>query len=65
MARLQEQYRQEFAPALQKRLGLANVMEVPKLIKITINMGVGEAVNDKKLMDNAVRDLALIAGQKP
>ena len=40
-------------------------MEVPKLIKITINMGVGEAVNDKKLMDNAIRDLALIAGQKP
>ena len=65
MARLQEQYRQEVAPALQKRLGLANVMEVPKLIKITINMGVGVAVNDKKLMDNAVRDLALIAGQKP
>ena len=64
MARLQEQYRQEFAPALQKRLGLANVMEVPKLIKITINMGVGEAVNDKKLMDNAVRDLASIAGFK-
>ena len=65
MARLQEQYRQEFAPALQKRLGLANVMQVPKLVKITINMGVGEAVNDKKLMDNAVRDLSLIAGQKP
>ena len=65
MARLQEQYRQEFAPALQKRLGLTNVMQVPKLVKITINMGVGEAVNDKKLMDNAVRDLSLIAGQKP
>ena len=65
MARLQEQYRRELAPALQKRLGLANVMEVPKLVKITINMGVGEAVNDKKLMDNAVRDLGLIAGQKP
>ena len=65
MARLQEQYRQEFAPALQKRLGLANVMEVPKLIKITINMGVGEAVADKKVMEHAVSDLEKIAGQKP
>ena len=65
MARLQEQYRQEFAPALQKRLGLANVMEVPKLIKITINMGVGEAVADKKVMEHAVGDLQKIAGQKP
>ncbi|UJF23747.1 50S ribosomal protein L5 [Suttonella sp. R2A3] len=65
MARLQEQYRNELAAELQKKLGLANVMEVPKLEKITINMGVGEAVNDKKIMDNAVRDLSLISGQKP
>lgn len=65
MSRLHEQYRKELAPALQKKLGLNNVMEVPRLQKITINMGVGEAVNDKKIMDNAVRDLGLISGQKP
>lgn len=65
MARLQKLYKVELAPALLKELGLANVMEVPRLEKITINMGVGEAVNDKKIMDNAVRDLGLIAGQKP
>lgn len=65
MARLQEQYRNELALALKEKLGLSNVMEVPRLEKITINMGVGEAVNDKKIMDNAVRDLSLISGQKP
>lgn len=65
MARLQKLYKEELAPALLKQLGLTNVMEVPRLEKITINMGVGEAVNDKKIMDNAVRDLGLIAGQKP
>lgn len=65
MARLLEQYRNELAPALKTKLRLDNVMEVPRLVKITINMGVGEAVNDKKIMDNAVRDLSLIAGQKP
>lgn len=65
MARLQKLYKEDLAPALLKELGLANVMEVPRLEKITINMGVGEAVNDKKIMDNAVRDLGLIAGQKP
>lgn len=65
MARLQKQYREELVPILQEKLAITNKMEVPKLIKITINMGVGEAVNDKKLMDNAVRDLGLIAGQKP
>lgn len=64
MARLQKQYHQEFLPALKEKLQLSNVMEVPRLVKITINMGVGEAVNDKKIMDNAVRDLSLIAGQK-
>ena len=61
MARLQKLYKVELAPALLKELGLANVMEVPRLEK----MGVCEAVNDKKIMDNAVRDLGLIAGQKP
>lgn len=65
MSRLHDKYRKELAPALQARLGLKNVMEVPRLEKITINMGVGEAVNDKKIMDNALQDLALIAGQKP
>ncbi|MBV7433576.1 50S ribosomal protein L5 [Cardiobacteriaceae bacterium TAE3-ERU3] len=65
MARLQQQYRDELALKLKEKLGLSNVMEVPKLEKITINMGVGEAVNDKKIMDSAVRDLALISGQKP
>lgn len=65
MARLQQQYREELAPKLKETLGLANVMQVPRLEKITINMGVGEAVNDKKIMDNAVRDLGLISGQKP
>lgn len=65
MSRLHDKYRNELAPALQARLGLKNVMEVPRLEKITINMGVGEAVNDKKIMDNALQDLALIAGQKP
>ncbi len=65
MARLQKIYKEELAPALLTKLGLKNVMEVPRLEKITINMGVGDAVNDKKIMDSAVRDLSLISGQKP
>lgn len=65
MARLHKIYKEELAPKLKETLNLANVMEVPRLEKITINMGVGEAVNDKKIMDNAVRDLGLISGQKP
>lgn len=64
MARLQEQYREKLVSALKEKLQLSNIMEVPKLVKITINMGVGEAVNDKKVMEHAVRDLSLIAGQK-
>ena len=52
-------------PELQKSLGFKNVMEVPKITKITVNMGVGEAVADKKIMDNAVGDLAKITEQKP
>jgi large subunit ribosomal protein L5 len=65
MARLQEHYRKTVVPALQQRLGLKNVMQVPKITKITVNMGVGEAMADKKIMDNAAADLAKITGQKP
>lgn len=64
MARLKELYSKELAPNLKEELGLANVMEVPRITKITINMGVGEAVGDKKVLDNAVGDLEKIAGQK-
>lgn len=64
-ARLQKIYREKMVGELQKSLGLANVMQVPKITKITVNMGVGEAVADKKIMDNAVADLTKIAGQKP
>ena len=64
-ARLQEHYRDKIVPELQKSLGVANVMQVPKITKITVNMGVGEAVADKKIMDNAVADLTKITGQKP
>jgi len=65
MARLQDQYRSTIAPALVKQFGYKSVMEVPRITKITLNMGVGEAVADKKVMDNAVADLTKIAGQKP
>ncbi|WP_049724036.1 50S ribosomal protein L5 [Gilvimarinus polysaccharolyticus] len=64
MARLKEVYSKELAPKLKEELGLANVMEVPRITKITINMGVGEATGDKKVLDNAVGDLEKIAGQK-
>ena len=64
-ARLQEFYREKVVPELQKNLALTNPMEVPKITKITVNMGVGEAVADKKIMDNAVGDLTKITGQKP
>ncbi len=64
MARLKQLYVNEIAPKLKEELGLANVMEVPKITKITINMGVGEAVGDKKILENAVNDLTKIAGQK-
>lgn len=64
MARLKELYVKELAPKLKKELGLANVMEVPRITKITLNMGVGEATGDKKILDNAVNDLVKIAGQK-
>jgi large subunit ribosomal protein L5 len=63
--RLEKIYRDKIVPELKQSLGLANVMEVPKISKITVNMGVGEAVADKKIMDNAVGDLTKITGQKP
>jgi len=63
--RLQKQYQSVIVPQLMQELGLKNPMQVPKIEKITINMGVGEAVADKKLIDNAVGDLIKITGQKP
>ena len=65
MARLKEKYNQEIKNNLQKKLGLSNVMEVPEIKKITVNMGVGEAVQDKKTIEKAVADLEKISGQKP
>ena len=65
MANLQEVYRDEIRPKLKEELGMDNIMEVPQITKITINMGVGEAVVDRKLLDAAVADLEQIAGQKP
>lgn len=65
ITRLKEQYDAEFRAKLQNDLGLANIMEVPEITKITLNMGVGEAVGDKKVMNFAVNDMQLIAGQKP
>jgi len=63
--RLAEQYHKEIVPELMKEFGYKSVMEVPRLEKIVLNMGVGEAVNDKKILENAVGDLTQIAGQKP
>ena len=65
MATLKDKYRSEIAPKLKEELGLSNVMEVPRVTKITLNMGVGEAVGDKKVLENAVADMTKIAGQKP
>lgn len=65
MARLQQVYRETIVPKLKAELGVANIMEVPKITKITVNMGVGEAVADRKLMDAAVADMTKITGQKP
>ena len=64
MARLQEVYRTTLVPQIQEELGLKNVMEVPKLTKITLNMGLGEAVGDKKIIENAMADLEKITGRK-
>ena len=65
MATLKDRYRNEIAPRLREELGLKNAMQVPRLTKITLNMGVGEAVGDKKVMENALADMGRIAGQKP
>lgn len=62
---LKERFRKEMVPVIQERLGLSNVNAVPKVTKIVINMGVGEAVNDKKHLESAVNDLRAITGQKP
>src|SRR6202451_3022611 len=64
-ARLKEKYQKEIRPALQKELGLDNLMAVPRLEKIVLNMGLGEATENVKIMDPLVADLAAIAGQKP
>jgi large subunit ribosomal protein L5 len=63
--RLRERYRAEVAPALHEEFGYSNVMQIPGLSKIVVNMGVGEAARDSKLIDGAVRDLTIITGQKP
>lgn len=65
MARLQEFYRNEVVPRLRDQFKYASIMEVPRITKITLNMGVGEAVADKKILENAVADMTKIAGQKP
>jgi large subunit ribosomal protein L5 len=65
MARLQQHYREKIAKDLTEKFGYKSAMQVPRLTKITLNMGVGEAVADKKVLENAVADLTKIAGQKP
>jgi large subunit ribosomal protein L5 len=65
MNRLQEQYKKEIAPALYKELGLSNVMQIPRITKIVVNIGVGEALDNPKALDAAVNDLTIITGQKP
>ncbi len=65
MARLKDRYKNEVIPALMKQFEYANIMQVPRLEKVIINMGVGQAVQDPKQLDSAVRDLTIIAGQKP
>jgi len=64
MATLKDKYKSELAPQLKEELGLDNVMEVPRITKITLNMGVGEALGDKKVLENAVSDMEKISGQK-
>jgi large subunit ribosomal protein L5 len=65
MTRLQEKYQKEIIPAMIEKFGYKNIMEVPKLEKIVINMGVGEAKENQKVLESAISDLTLIAGQKP
>ncbi len=65
MSRLQQYYRETVVPQLQEKLGLSNPMQVPRITKITVNMGVGETVRDRKIIDHAVGDMTKITGQKP
>jgi large subunit ribosomal protein L5 len=65
LARLKEKYKTEIVPALKEQLGLSNIMEVPKLGKIVVNMGLGDAPDDGKVMESAMKELAIITGQKP
>ncbi|MBL8300757.1 MAG: 50S ribosomal protein L5 [Rhodanobacteraceae bacterium] len=65
MTRLEKHYKDVVVPKLMERFGYANIMQVPRLTKITLNMGVGEAVGNKKVLENAVDDMAKISGQKP
>lgn len=65
MARLRQLYREQVVGALESQFDYSSIMEIPKVVKVTLNMGVGEAVGDKKVLDNAVNDMARIAGQKP
>jgi len=65
MSRLQTYYKENVVPQLKEQFSFSNIMEVPKVTKITLNMGVGEAVGDKKVMDRALGDMTAIAGQKP
>src|SRR3954467_5774124 len=65
LPRLKQRYREEMVAALREQFGYANVMQVPGLTKVVVNMGVGDAAKDSKLMDGALRDLATITGQKP
>ncbi|MDH4133153.1 MAG: 50S ribosomal protein L5 [Gammaproteobacteria bacterium] len=65
MTRLEEQYRKKVIPELMKKFGYTNPMQVPRITKITLNMGVGEAMADKKVIEHAVSDMQKIAGQKP
>ena len=64
-SRLEKFYKDEVVPALMKQFGYTNPMEVPKLVKVTLNMGVGEAATNKKILENAVGDMTKISGQKP
>ena len=65
MNRLEKIYKDQIVPKLVERFGYQNIMQVPRLSKITLNMGVGEAVGNKKVLENAVADMAKIAGQRP
>ena len=65
MSRLQELYRTSIAPQLMERFGYTSDMQIPRVLKVTLNMGVGEAVGDRKVLENALSDIRLISGQKP